>query len=380
MTGREKVEAAFSPKGTPEIPAVICYEDIYHRDQWQNLTKLPWWYRVSPIAEHQIARRRDLAEKLGKDWFIIPAAEPKEVREAISIEVRGDDVIQVNKRTGEEKRLGKQRVGGWNESGGLQSVEPEKMAESEAAVDEKILLPAPFDAKTFKAQDRDVIARELLKEFGKKLWPFNHVSAPLWNTYSLWGFEGMMTMTAVNTGLVRYACDRYLQRNITVIKEFAACGCAGVWIEECLMDMISVPMYVELAVPYLKATVKAIRENGMKSIYYYCGDPNGRLEEILSVGADAVAFEESKKGFVIDIEDIAARIKGRCTLLGNFDAMELLERGDKKAIRAEVKRQIAAGRKNGSRFILSTGSPVTPGTPPEKVRLFTGLVHDLGGK
>ncbi len=34
MTGKEKIEAAFSIDGTPEIPAVICYEGIYIRDRW----------------------------------------------------------------------------------------------------------------------------------------------------------------------------------------------------------------------------------------------------------------------------------------------------------------------------------------------------------
>ena len=38
-----------------------------------------------------------------------------------------------------------------------------------------------------------------------------------------------------------------------------------------------------------------------------------------------------------------------------------------------------AGRKNGGRFVMSLGSPVTPETPVARVRLYTDLVHELGG-
>jgi len=56
----------------------------------------------------------------------------------------------------------------------------------------------------------------------------------------------------------------------------------------------------------------------------------------------------------------------------------LLPRASEEELRAEITRQIAAGRRNGSRFIMSLGSPVTPGTSVEKVRLYCDLVHDLG--
>jgi uroporphyrinogen-III decarboxylase len=71
-------------------------------------------------------------------------------------------------------------------------------------------------------------------------------------------------------------------------------------------------------------------------------------------------------------------VGGRCAVLGNLDAMELLEHGSEGALRAEIARQIAAGRRNGSRFVMSIGSPVTPDTPVERVRLYCDLVHELG--
>jgi uroporphyrinogen-III decarboxylase len=71
-------------------------------------------------------------------------------------------------------------------------------------------------------------------------------------------------------------------------------------------------------------------------------------------------------------------VDGRCALLGNLDAMGLLEHGSEQDLRAELRRQARAGRRNGSRFIFSLGSPVTPGTSMARVRLYTDLAHEEG--
>jgi uroporphyrinogen-III decarboxylase len=151
-----------------------------------------------------------------------------------------------------------------------------------------------------------------------------------------------------------------------------------VWIEDCLTDMIHPRDFGALNVPYLRNLVDEIRAAGMRSIHYFCGNPAGKWDALLSTGADALALEESKKGFSIDIAEVSERVNGRCALLGNLDAIGVLQEGDEAHLRAEVQRQCAAGVRNKRRFIMSTGSPVTPGTPVERVRLYCDLVHELG--
>jgi uroporphyrinogen-III decarboxylase len=142
--------------------------------------------------------------------------------------------------------------------------------------------------------------------------------------------------------------------------------------------MVGPDAFGSLCVRFLIPLVEEIRAAGMKSIYYYCGDPTGKWDHLLSVGADALSLEESKKGWEIDIEDVVDRVGGRCTLLGNLDAMGLLQDGDDEELRAGVDRQVAEGRRNGSRFIASTGSPITPPTSVTRVRRYCDLVHELG--
>jgi uroporphyrinogen-III decarboxylase len=252
------------------------------------------------------------------------------------------------------------------------------MAQTPDEIDLLIPVSHNFDPANAVADGRDDLANALLAEFGEYLYPICHVGSPLWNTYSLWGFEGMMTMIATQPELVKHACLRFLARAIYTVRAAAALGAAGIWIEECMTDMISPQAFASLCVPFVQLLVQEIRSAGLRSIYYFCGNPAGKWEQLLSVGADALSLEESKKGFMIDIEEVVDQVGGRCAVLGNLDAIYALPNASEKQLQDEIARQIAAGRRNGSRFVMSTGSPITPGTPVEKVRLYCDLVNELG--
>ena len=126
-----------------------------------------------------------------------------------------------------------------------------------------------------------------------------------------------------------------------------------------MTDMISPAAFARLSAPLTRQLVEEIRGAGMHSIYYFCGDPAGKWDQLLDAGADALALEESKKGFTIDIDDVVDRVQGRCAVLGNLDAMGVLARRGEADLRAAIAEQIRAGWRNGSRFVASLGSPVT---------------------
>jgi hypothetical protein len=375
MTGRDSIRAALSREGTPTIPAVICYEGIYTRDHWPQLTSHPWWYRFSPDLTQQLAWRRDAIAATGQDWLYMPRSLPLAQRKHVTIEQRSDGVYRVNRRTGAATRLTEPTTSGWTAFGGVESVHRGRLATTRDEIDALVGEAGP--ARPLVEAGETDLAAQLRREF-PGLYPMCHVQSPLWCLYDLWGFDGMMTMLGERPDLVRYATQRYLELVLQDVQQARALGAEGIWVEECLTDMISPAMFAELNVPLLTEVCAAIHAAGMHAIYYYCGNPNDRLELLLSVGADALALEESKKGFAINIEHIVEQVHGRCTLLGNLDAIHLLEHGSEAELRAEVARQIAAGRRNGSRFIMSIGSPVTPGTPVERVRLYCDLVHELG--
>ena len=375
MTGKEKIEAAFSPEGTPEIPAVICYESIFIRDHWMQLTGVPWWNQFSPDIETQLSWRREVIRSTGQDWFRLPYTLSREERKNIDLEVRPEGVFRIDRRSGVSERLFEPPIGG-EQQPGVRIVPWSAPEETPEAIDRLIPLPAG-QGKTIEDGSGDLAAR-LPDEFGGEVFPFCHVSSPLWRCYDLWGFENMMVMIASQPELVRHAAARYLDLSLHDVRQAAALGARGIWIEECMTDMISPDAFASLNLPFLRRLIEEISACGMKSVYYYCGSPAGKWELLLATGADALSLEEGKKGFEIDIMNVAAKVRGRCAILGNLDSIWVLQNGSEQELRAEIRRQIAAGSANRNRFIMSIGSPVTPATPVERVRLYCDLAHELG--
>jgi hypothetical protein len=377
-TGREKIEAALSPQGTAEIPTVICYEGIYTRDHWDQLFDCPWWYSLSPDLDQQLAWRGQLIEKIGQDWFYLPSCDPDEIRQDLTIEEQAGRVYRINPISGEASLLARPVIGGWSEAESLNPVHPQDLPLTFAAVQKRIPPPEPLDPLLFTQEGHDRLAKLLLEHYGHDYYPIGHATGPQWGCYNIWGFEDWMMLVATDPELVRFASQCQLAWSLVEIQEAAALGARGIWIEDCMVDMISRRAFEAINLPLIQAMVEEIRRLGMHSIYYYCGDPKGKLDLLLETEADALALEESKKGFTIDIQAVAEFVNGRCALLGNLDAIRLLPEANQEELRQEINRQIQAGWRNRGRFILSLGSPVTPGTTPERVRQYTDLTHKLG--
>jgi len=377
MTGRQRMAAALSPAGTPQTPGVICYEGIYYRDHWEQVTSKPWWCAFSPELEDQLAWRAEAAATTGQDWLHLPACPSRADRAALRVEPRGDGAVLIDTRTSDERPLRRPAVGGWDADDIARRRTPPRLPETLDQIDAAVPVPPAFDAERFVADGRADLAAAILRSFGRDLYPIDYVGSPLWGCYGLWGFEGLMLLIADRADLVGRACRRLLAGGVRAVRQAAARGAAAIVIEECFTDMISPAAFEALNVPVVGGLIEAIRAAGMKSIYYYCGDPAGKWDAIAGLGADALAFEESKKGFVIDVADVVRRVGGRCAVMGNLDAIGVLERGTDAQLRAEIARQLTAGRANGGRFVMSLGSPVTPGTSPRRVRQYLALVRDL---
>lgn len=346
---------------------MLCYENVFFRDRWPQLTQQPWWHVYVSDGERQVQWERDIVSAIGQDWLQMFPWTPLQAEENTSIEIIPEGAFRVNQRTGRREKLELQHGG----EGALDKREPPH--ESAEALDAAIFIPGKDEVVRNR---RRATAAGIVGEFGERLWTYRMVSSPLWRTYKLWGFEGMMTMIAMEPDLVRHACERFLELELVNIREAAEHGTQGIWIEECLTDMIGPRYYAELNMPYLRRLIDAIREAGMKSIYYYCGDPAKNWDMILSLGMDALGTEESKKGFSTEIDEIVDRVAGRYVVLGNLDAFNILQDGSDDQLRAAIQHQLDAGRRNRGRFIMSLGSPVTPDTPIERVRRYCDLVRE----
>lgn len=378
MNGREKIEAAFSPEGTPEFGAVMCYESIYVRDHWSQLTQAPWWHRRTPEVDVWMAAWSETVAAMGQDWMELLPASDRQVRENLSIEVTPTGVFQVDRLHGTLRLLQPPQIGGWEQLHHRYHDCPLHLASTRAEIDALVELPGPFVAQAYRERGCADLAVRQLSAYGAQLYPIGHVLSPIWCCYDLWGYEGLMAMVAEDPDLVRYACQRFFSQSCYQVQQCQALGARGIWLEECLMDSISPAAYAALSLPFLQPLIEEIRGRGLHSIHYFCGNPWRHLNLLLAAGADALAFEEGKKGFQIDVAALAEIVAGKRLLLGNLDALELLPHASVHDLHAEIARQVAAGRRNGSRFVLSTGSPITPETSAQRVRQMFAWAHELG--
>lgn len=377
MTGREKILAALSPEGAPEFGVVIPYEGIYYRDRWRELSRHPWWWPQSPDTDKQLAWYRDAIAAMGMDWFGVHASYGESERLALAIEERPDGLWLVNREDGSSRHLHEPRVAGIPGDGITLSVKPGPDAFTAEGVELAIPDPPGGDPAEY-ASGHGALARRLIAGFEQHLLPCSSLSSPLWSCYDIWGFEGLMTQLAENPSLVHKACGRLMNLAVSSVRRMAAIGAEAVWIEECMLDMISPAAYREFCLPYLQPLTREIHAQGMAAIHYFCGNPWSRMPELLSTGADALGLEEGKKGFQTDIRQVAECVNGRMAILGNLDSIGVLQDGSGEDLRAALRLQAEAGRANGGRFIFSLGSPVTPSTPLERVRLYTDLARETG--
>ena len=375
MNGRTRIQAALSPEGTPEIGAVIPYESIFIRDHWDALSDKPWWVRTAPDNELQFAWRQDIANTIGQDWFDLPSSIPQEVLDNVTIIEQEDNIYTHDQRDGTRKLLKPPVISGWSDTDNA-SVHPSNPPDTPEDIDrwmEGWMVPGQ------NCNPRALnLPHNILASWGAEYFPMGYINGPLWSCYYMWGFEGLMTRIITNPDLVEYAVTCFTASTLQQIEGFAAMGALGLWLEDCMTDMVSHDHFHRLNIPYLQVITEHARSMQIRTFHYFCGDPHGKWEDLLDTGADALALEESKKGFGIDIMDVVERVEGKMTVLGNLDAIGILEQADEPSLQAEIKRQLTAGRKNGNRFIMSLGSPVTPGTSVAKVQRYLKLSHNLG--
>lgn len=333
---------------------------------------MPWWTVYDPNPEVQLRSITEQNAAVGFDWYGFGPGAGREEQQAVSIVVEGEQAFRLDRRTGEKTLLEPPVVGGTLKV--LQENYP-VIDDLAAFLEAHVVQGTPFQGL---APGEDDLPRLMMASpYGQTHFAYYSVSAALWGVSSVMGYEQFFAFLASDPEPIFAAARRDLYNSIQRVKAAAAAGCHGVWIEDCMMDMIGPERYAKYNLPLVQELAQAIRDAGMKSMYYFCGNPWPVMDLLLETGADALGLEESKKGFDIDIEDVVARVNGRMTVLGNLDAIDLLEHGSLDDLRREVARQLDAGRRNQGRFIMSTGSPITPGTNLTRLHEYISLVREL---
>jgi len=201
------------------------------------------------------------------------------------------------------------------------------------------------------------------------------VSAPYPAAYNQLGFSGLMIAMRERPDIVTAIAERSLANNVAHATAARNAGLDVVFLEEwaCSGDLISPADYLRFAWPFERDLCSELRRLGFRSVFYFCGPLQDRLTKLRELEADALAFEESKKGWVIDIGEVRRQVGPERCLFGNLDAVKLRDL-PAQPLRAEVWRQIEAGGPQA--LVTSNGSPVTLDTRPARVDIMMQAARD----
>ena len=202
------------------------------------------------------------------------------------------------------------------------------------------------------------------------------MGAPYWCAYGQLGFGGMMEAMRSDPEALDAIIANRLAHMTARADSYAEAGVECVFVEECLSssDLVSEADYLRFSFPSTRELLQHARDLGLRSVYYYCGAVEDRLEHLATLPADALAFEESKKDFVIDLAAVREAVGPDRPLLGNIDAV-LVRDVDEAGLRREVEAQFSAA---GPLLAVSAGSPLTPDTEARKLDLMVELSARFG--
>lgn len=384
MNSKERMLAALRGQPVDKLPVAPIYLHLYLAQEIRRRALAEYWALIGdrqqvplPPDQEAVIRTRAIRgawESLGEtpDWIwtrLLPAA--NWLAECVLQQENGR-LWRVHLPTGEREELSALVV----ETDATDLWE-RPLPRSQAEVD--VLVPCP-GARELLTHGYLAIASQLVKELGAQVFVCGTMGSPFWNCYSLLGFHGLMTMPYEAPDLFHYLLQRQTSASISLAQAYAEIGVHGVFIEECLTsaDMVSPKFYDQFVFPYDRELLETLRTTGLPAILYVCGDVLPRLPRLVELAPTALAVEESKKGFRIDLAEVAAAVGDRMALLGNLDATRIKDWDDAELARQIEEQMRAVQPARG--FIVSIGSPFPLDTPRERVAAFIATARKIRGK
>jgi hypothetical protein len=223
--------------------------------------------------------------------------------------------------------------------------------------------------------------RQVVADYGDEYFLSTVLDTPFSNAYDYLGFQGLMLFQHDRPDLLHYLLERNLLQTVEVMKGWARAGIHGVYVEEVFTgaDIISQRSYDEFVFPYNKTYFELMSKLGLLPIHYVCGNIIPRLGRISQMEIAAVAAEESKKNFQIELAEIVKGVGGRVAVFGNIDAIQYGLHASLDEAAGEVRRQVEIGAQ-AKGFVVSTGSPLPLDSNPRVIDTLVKTAHALAGR
>ena len=325
---------------------------LYHF--YEMLAEKPDWIEVTPGPARDWAARTEIVLEDSRLWYLDT--------------VTGDrrDMLSSSLPSGRDYLYG-------NISSSQQDVwDQSELIQNRDVIDMLVRL-VPLDE--LEEQGIFDLPKKVVREKGETFFIVVYDSTPYTAAYLL-GFQGLMLTFYDNPDNLKYYISRILEQREPILQGFADAGYDGIYAEEIFsgVDIISPDLFDEFVFPFNSEYFRITKKLGLLTTYYVCGNPNPIIPRIMQMECDAVAFEESKKNFTIEIEEVVEKAGKEKCIFGNIDAPYYGLQASAGQIKDEVNRQIKAGL-NAKGFVVSTGSPLPLETPFKNIDTMIGAAH-----
>jgi len=140
---------------------------------------------------------------------------------------------------------------------------------------------------------------------------------------------------------------------------------------DAIASIVSPRMYRQFALPYEKRIFDAVHEKGALGRLHICGNTSRILPDMLESGADFIDVD-----WMVDYARAAQTFGDRAGLVGNFDPVAIMNRGNQQTIEAAAQHCLAVG---GSRSFSAAGCEIPDGTPQENLHIHARFLRESGG-
>jgi uroporphyrinogen decarboxylase len=371
MTSKERMLAVLGLE-EPDILPVAPYLNYHYAPRATGYTMSEYILGTNKFRAEVLLEQQ---KKFGIDWILGDSGHPHGWRESVDITKEKDRYIITQKNKG-------YYLGRWHAT----SILPED-SEPYYINRTKGYLSRIEDYEELPITDADTILNggqlELLeiisKRVSEEVLVAGHISAPFVSGSGTVGLQQWIIDLHKKPDIVKKVMERAVEQEVERARAEIDAGAELFFITECYagVDILSPKLYEEYAFPYERILIKKLNKMGIPTSLQFCGDPMLILDKIIETGATAYHFEESKKGFTVDIYKIREKLRDKACMFIPFDAISLLQSGDLKAIEREVNNIVSSTAKGGG-VVLSTGCPVMNDIPEESIETMIKTARRTG--
>lgn len=373
MTGRQRIQAALTGDPIDRMPAAPLYLDLYLAGEvrrqalkyYEQLLKskyevgIPYEYEADIQAQAYENALRGLGAL--PDLFFVCSQLPERRWLSECVVRKGENKVwRFHPTSGYKEEL--------SDAAPVNSESIDRWEDFQPVSEDNIhSLVGETDAEALLERGTLGAVEKLVKLLNDDVFLCGVIMTPWWAVYTLLGFQTLMEMPLQAPKLFHLFLERLLERQLGWVEAYQRIGVHGFFVEECMSsaDLISQSMYDQFVFEYDARLLEKIKACGLPSFLYTTGDVLPRMKRLIELKPSALLFEESKKNFVLDLNEIASIIGDRVALFGNIDATQVKDWSDSELNR-QLGLQYEAG-KTSKGFVFSTGSPFPLDTPPHKV-------------